>query len=365
MTAWKPVFAMKRFFIDLESGSTRRRAGRWEVLPQEPLHDTSYPAHHFDRGHNTRSRRGRRSSLGTDVADRFDEHAQAVIGTYNFGQLADRLVQDLPASQSPLGAAELRDDSVMCGLKLTIAMAAHNEHRTIAEAITQVLEIQLACDIELIVVDDGSTDGTLEIIRTFDDPRLTVIVHPTCMGKGASVLDAANAATGTHLLVFDADLEYSASDIAVVVEPVLNGVTSVVYGTRVRGSRSFAQSLIYGVGSRVTTALTNLIYKSQLKDMHTCLKLIPLSIFRQLKLSNPGFGLDTEISCELVRRKIQPYEVAVSYQARSVAQGKQINIQDGIECLKIIIQVRLRRRESLRNEPQESTEAFLSASVAE
>ena len=231
-------------------------------------------------------------------------------------------------------------------VKISVAMAARNEQRTIERAITEVLAVRGEFELELIVVDDGSTDSTLEIARSFDDPRLTVLVHAVSTGKGASILDAASVATGTHLLVFDADLEYSADDIPSLVEPVLAGSASVVYGARVRGSRTVFPSFTYAMGSKATTIFANVVFNSWVTDMHTCLKLVPLALFRQLSLSQRGFGLDTEITGELLRRGLRPYEVPCAYHGRSVAEGKKISPRDGIECLKVVLQVRLRGRVS-------------------
>ena len=227
--------------------------------------------------------------------------------------------------------------------KLSVAMAAHNEVRTVGEAISSVLTLDVPFEIELIVVDDGSTDGTSDVIRSFrHDPRLVTLTHPECRGKGAALLSAAGVATGSHLLVFDADLEYSADDIASLVEPVLEGTASVVYGARVPGMRTAFHSFRYALGSKVTTVLANVIFDSWLTDIHTCLKLMPLRLFRELSLSEAGFGLDTEITAEMLRRGIRPYEVPCSYRGRSVAAGKQLSPRDGLSCVKVLAQVRLR-----------------------
>lgn len=227
---------------------------------------------------------------------------------------------------------------------LSVAMAARNEERTIGEAIAAVLAVTGDFDLELIVVDDGSTDATLRIARSFDDPRLSVLTHSSCQGKGAAILEAASVARGTHLLVFDADLEYSASDIPALVEPVAAGLAHVVYGARVRGDRTMFPSLTYALGSKATTVFTNVLFNSWMTDMHTCLKLVSLPLFRQLSLSQTGFGLDTEITGELLRRGLRPFEVPCAYHGRSVAEGKKISARDGVECLKVAVQVRLRGR---------------------
>lgn len=229
-------------------------------------------------------------------------------------------------------------------VKLSVIMAAFNEEKTIGEAIAGVLAVRAPFEVELVVVDDGSTDSTLAVAQSFDDPRLKVLAHPACLGKGASVLDGARVATGTHVLIFDADLEYAAEDIPSLVEPVLRRDASIVYGVRLRGSRTVFPSLKFALGSKVTTMFANVVFNSWLSDMHTCLKLMPLSLFRELSLSEAGFGLDTEITGEILRRGIRPYEVACAYHGRSVADGKKISARDGLECLKLVLQVRLRGR---------------------
>ncbi|MCU1495367.1 MAG: glycosyl transferase family protein [Acidimicrobiaceae bacterium] len=235
--------------------------------------------------------------------------------------------------------AELRS---VTNVKLSVAMAACNEERTIEAAMSQVLAVRGAFELELIVVDDGSSDTTLEIMRSFDDPRVTVLVHEQCRGKGAAILAAAAAASGTHILVFDADLEYSADDIPSLVEPVLNGSAGVVYGARIPGMRTVFPSWTYALGSKVTTICANLLFGSWLRDMHTCLKLMPLRLFRELALSESGFGLDTEMTGEVLRRGIRPYEIPCSYRGRSVSDGKKITPRDGLECLSVMLKVRFR-----------------------
>ena len=228
------------------------------------------------------------------------------------------------------------------GLKLSVVMAAHNEVHTIREAISGVLALEAPFDLELIVVDDGSDDGTTEVIAAFDDPRLVRLRHGTRSGKGAALVSAAAVATGSHLLIFDADLEYSPDDIPSLVEPIMKGIAQVVYGSRVPGMRTAFQSFRYTFGSRFTTVVANVLFDAWLTDMHTCLKLLPVRLFREVAPTQRGFGLDTEITAEMLRRGIRPYEVPCSYRGRTVANGKKISARDGLECLRVLGRVRLR-----------------------
>jgi glycosyltransferase involved in cell wall biosynthesis len=199
----------------------------------------------------------------------------------------------------------------------------------------------------LIVVDDGSTDTTPSILGQFQDPRLRVVRHSVNRGKGEAVRSGAALARGTHLAIFDADCEYRASDLVRMFEVVLAGKADIVYGTRNFHASPTMGPLHYHLGRRLTTAATNVLFSAQLSDLHTCLKMIPLGIFRSLELSEKGFGLDTEITAELLRRGHVLHEISVSYVGRSRAEGKKISWRDGVECLKVLAFVRWRGRPSI------------------
>ena len=225
---------------------------------------------------------------------------------------------------------------------LSVIMPAHNEAATIARAVHDVLAIDAPWALELIVVDDGSTDGTLERISGIDDPRLLVDRLPVNGGKGSAVRRGVDLATGTHLVVFDADCEYAAADLPRMFARVVAGEADVVYGCRDFSTDPGRQAVAYRLGRWGTTTAANLLFGSQLGDLHTCLKLMPVRVFRSLELSESGFGLDSEITAELLRRGHFPAEVAVRYRGRSHAEGKKIGWRDGVECLKVLARVRRR-----------------------
>jgi hypothetical protein len=233
--------------------------------------------------------------------------------------------------------------------KLSILMAAYNEETTITQAIDEILKADCPCEIELIVVDDGSTDATSKLLSRVDDPRVMVHRHPDNQGKGAALLAAASLATGTHILPFDADLEYAAEDIPRVLDPVLKGRCEVVYGARLFGCNTVYQTYLYAAGNRLLTRMANILFNAHLTDLHTCLKLMPLVMLRSMDLREKGFGLDSEITARLLRRGIRPFEVPVTYYGRSHAEGKKIMWRDAIACARILLQVRLRVRS--RREP--------------
>jgi dolichol-phosphate hexosyltransferase len=228
-------------------------------------------------------------------------------------------------------------------VKLSILMPAYNEERTVAWVIDEILGGDYPCDFELIVVDDGSTDRTPTLLSNIDDPRLRLIRHSVNRGKGAALLSAAAQATGTHVLPFDADFEYEPADIPRLLEPMLRGRCEVVYGVRLFGCNTVYHSYKYAVGNRWLTRCANIMFDSYLSDLHTCLKLMPLSMFRRLQPTETGFGLDTEITALLLRQGVRPFEVPVSYYSRSRAQGKKITWRDALHCLRILVRERLAR----------------------
>jgi dolichol-phosphate hexosyltransferase len=257
----------------------------------------------------------------------------------------------VPARTQPprlTAASGHRTSRTAAGLKLSIVMAAYNEAETILEAIGEVLAVEYPCEMELIVVDDGSKDDTPALLAEVRDPRVTVLRHAINRGKGAAVMTAMAAATGTHMLPFDADLEYVPDDILRLLEPVLRGRCNVVYGVRLFGCNTVYRSFLYAAGNRTFTRVANLLFGACLSDLHTCLKLVPVDVLRSLRLTETGFGLDTEISASLLRCGIRPFEVPVSYFSRSHEEGKKISWRDAFACLRILLRIRARRRRYFR-----------------
>lgn len=228
-------------------------------------------------------------------------------------------------------------------VKLSIVMPVYNESGTVRSAIERVLAVDYPCPVELVVVDDGSTDDTADILREAIGPGMRLIRHSRNLGKGAAVRSGVTKAAGSHLIILDADLEYSPDDIPTMLEPVLRGRSDHVFGTRVFGVNTRYPSFRFAMGGRALTLVANVLYDSCVTDLHTCLKLLPIADFYALRLSENGFGLDTELAARLLRSGVRPFEVPVSYDGRPFEQGKKINWRDGIECLSILIRVRFQR----------------------
>jgi glycosyltransferase involved in cell wall biosynthesis len=226
-------------------------------------------------------------------------------------------------------------------VKLSILMPVFNEQTLIATAVKQALDVSYPCEIELVVVDDGSTDRTSEILAGLADSRLNVIVHERNQGKGAAIRTAAARATGDYMVILDADLEYDPQDIPRLLEPVLDGRAELVYGSRTFGSHS-AYSFWYVMGNKGVTTAANMIYNSYISDLETCFKLMPTPLYRSLKIRSHGFGMEAEVTGKLLRRKLRPYEVPISYRARSREEGKKITWRDGVEAIWILVRERFR-----------------------
>jgi glycosyltransferase involved in cell wall biosynthesis len=269
----------------------------------------------------------------------------------DFGPILRLVIDEMEQSSTELRAAKRaqgrfspsaskRPSRVSVKVKLSILMPAYNEAATLENAVREVLGTEYPCEVELVIVNDGSTDATALILDGIEDPRVRVHHHTLNRGKGAALLTAADQATGTHMVPFDADCEYLASDVARMLDPILSGRADVVYGTRIFGVNTVYQSYRLAFGNRVLTQTANVLFDSYLSDMHTCLKLVPLELFHSFGLRETGFGLDTEITAKLLKSGVRPFEVPISYYSRTYEQGKKISTRHGFECLKVMARVR-------------------------
>jgi glycosyltransferase involved in cell wall biosynthesis len=227
-------------------------------------------------------------------------------------------------------------------VKLSILMPVYNEEARVADAVKQALDVSYPCEVELVIVDDGSRDATAEILRGLDDPRLTIVIQPRNQGKGAAIRKAAETARGEYMVILDADLEYDPQDIPKLLAPVLDGKAEVVYGNRSFGSHS-SFSFWYVMGNRAVTTYANMLFNCYIGDLETCFKLMPLALYRSLDVKSRGFGMEAEVTGKLLRSGVRPYEVPISYRARTREEGKKITWKDGVEALAILARERVRK----------------------
>jgi glycosyltransferase involved in cell wall biosynthesis len=229
-------------------------------------------------------------------------------------------------------------------VKLSILMPVYNEFATLTSAIKEVFNVDYPCEIELVVVDDGSTDGTRDLYRSLaGDQRVSVHMHDRNQGKGAAIRTAAAVATGDYVIMCDADLEYSPADIPALLGPVIAGQAEVVYGTRTFGSHN-AYSYAYVLGNKAVTTFANVLFNCYISDLETCFKMIPTTLYRELGIRETGFGMEAEVTGKLLRRGARPYEIPISYKARSRADGKKLTWRDGVEALWILLRERFAAR---------------------
>jgi dolichol-phosphate hexosyltransferase len=225
-------------------------------------------------------------------------------------------------------------------VRLSILMPVYNESATVHRAVKRVLDVSFPCPVEIVIVDDASTDGTSQIIDGLHDDRLIKLRHPANRGKGAAIRTAAAAASGDFIVPFDADLEYQPEDILLLLQPVLSAEADVVYGSRTFGSHS-AYSFWYVMGNKAVTTFANVLFNSYIADLETCFKLMPLDLFTGLNVTSDGFGMEAEITGKLLARRIRPFEVPITYRARSRDAGKKITWRDGVQALWILARIRL------------------------
>jgi glycosyltransferase involved in cell wall biosynthesis len=225
-------------------------------------------------------------------------------------------------------------------VKLSILMPVYNESATLTRAVKSVLDVDYPCEIELVAVDDGSKDDSLSQLRSIDDGRLVVIAHQRNQGKGAAIRTASEAATGEYMIICDADLEYRPEEIPSLLAPVLAGEAQVVYGTRSFGAHN-AYSYWYVLGNRGVTLAANLLFNCYISDLETCFKLLPTSLYRSLDIKAAGFGMEAQVTARLLKSGIRPFEIPISYRARSREEGKKLTWRDGVEALWILSRERL------------------------
>jgi len=227
--------------------------------------------------------------------------------------------------------------------KLSIVVPVYNERNTVPEIVrrTRTVELPDGIEREVIVVDDGSTDGTRDVLRQLGDSTVRVVLHDTNKGKGAALRTGFGLATGDYVLVQDADLEYDPNDWPKLIKPVVDGKARVVYGSRFTGERR-NMLFLHWIGNRFLSLATNVLYNTTLSDMETCYKLVDRSLISQLSLRADRFDIEPEITAKILKRGVRIYEVPISYTGREFDEGKKITWKDGFSALWTLVKYRFR-----------------------
>ena len=221
---------------------------------------------------------------------------------------------------------------------LSVVMPVYNERTTIDEIIRRVLAVPLR--IELIVVDDGSKDGTADMLDALQRELQFKLLRQANAGKGAALRRGFAAATGDIVVIQDADLEYSPEEFPQLIELICQGKADVVYGSRFLG-RHRAFMFAHYVGNKFVTFATNVLYNTMLTDMETCYKAMRSDVLRSMVLKSNGFGIEPEITAKICKRKLRVYELPIAYYGRTYAEGKKITWRDGFKAIRVLFDVRL------------------------
>lgn len=234
-------------------------------------------------------------------------------------------------------------------MKLTIIIPVFNESKTIAEIIKRVKNVEIPdCEKEIIIVDDGSTDGTIEqIAKSVHNSNIKFLKHSKNLGKGSAIKTGISKATGDYIIIQDADLEYNPKDIERLTIPIKQKLTQIVYGTRLRRMPNLArdertlQFLIHYLGNRFLSLITSILYGQWITDMETCYKLFPRKALAGIELESRGFDFEPEITAKLMKKGYKILELPISTNPRGYDEGKKLNtIRDGTIALYTLLKYR-------------------------
>lgn len=225
-------------------------------------------------------------------------------------------------------------------MKLTVIIPVYNESKTILEVIRRVKEVSF--EKEIIVVDDCSTDGTSDLLRT-NGEGLKLLFHEINQGKGAAIRTALPHITGEITIIQDADLEYRPSEYPQLIAPILDGVADVVYGSRFQGGTHRVLYFWHAVGNKIITTLSNMLTDLNLSDMETGYKVFRSEVLKAMKIESNRFGFEPEVTAKIAKMGCRIYEVPISYWGRDYSEGKKINWKDGVAAIYWIIKFNLFR----------------------
>lgn len=226
-------------------------------------------------------------------------------------------------------------------MKLSIIIPCYNEKNTICSLIDAVKESPVAQK-EIIVVDDGSKDGTREVLGTLRSQDIKIIYHQANQGKGAALRTGFAAATGDICIVQDADLEYDPQELPIVIQPILDGKADVVFGSRFQSGRPHRVVYFWHrVGNGFLTLLSNILTDLNLSDMETCYKAFRREVIQSIKIQENRFGFEPEVTAKVAKMNLRIYEVGISYYGRTYEEGKKIGWKDGFRAIYCILKFNL------------------------
>ena len=223
--------------------------------------------------------------------------------------------------------------------KLSVIVPVYNERNTIAEIVRRMRAVELPIAREIIVVDDGSHDGTRDVLKQLDDSTVRVVYHDANRGKGAALRTGLEYVTGDLVLTQDADLEYDPDDWPKLLGPVLKQRAIVVYGSRFTGEHR-NMLFLHWVGNKFLSLVANILYDSTLSDMETGYKLFDRRVLDRLTLRSRRFDIEAELTAKVLKRGIRIYEVPISYAGRTIEEGKKVTWEDGLIALWILLKYR-------------------------
>ena len=235
----------------------------------------------------------------------------------------------------------MREERRSPNLLLSVIVPAYNEAATVETALKRIREVQLR--LEIIVVNDASTDGTREILAQLEEKRLVdrVLHHEKNRGKGAAIRTGIEAATGDVVVVQDADLEYDPQDLPALLLPIRSRQADAVYGSRFQGGPHRVLYFWHFIGNKVLTLLSNMFTNLNLTDLETCYKLVRSDLMKKLPLTSNRFGFEVEITARLAQARARIWEIPISYSGRTYAEGKKITWRDGVAALFHILRYNL------------------------